>query len=155
MTVWRMLPDRDPWARRSTLSRDMDRLMRGFFGSGRDSWTGPAGSTWTGVYPPLNLTEDDQGLFVRAELPGLEAEDLDISVEGDKLILRGERKIAAPEGVNFHRRERSAGTFRRIVNLPTRIDPAKVTAAMKNGLLTISLPKAEEAKPRQIQVKSN
>jgi HSP20 family protein len=82
-------------------------------------------------------------------------EDIEMTTKENNLILKGERKIA-PEGekVSYHRRERDAGKFRRIISLPTRVDAEKVTAVCKNGVLTVTLPKAAEAKPRQITVKA-
>jgi len=107
-----------------------------------------------GVFPPLNVSEGDDCLYVRAELPGVKAEDIEISVEGETLTLRGERRL--PEiaaGVSFHRREREAGRFRRVIALNTKINPDAVDAHFKNGVLEVVLPKAEEVKPRQIAVK--
>jgi HSP20 family protein len=144
MNVWRMRDPRNPLMEWEKMARNMDRTMKSFFQeeSGNHS----------GVYPPVNFSEDEEALYVRAELPGVPAGDIDVSVEGENLILRGERKIESTEEVNYHRRERTAGTFRRIMVLPVRVAPTKVSAEMNNGVLTIVLPKAEEAKPRQISV---
>jgi HSP20 family protein len=109
---------------------------------------------WPGVYPQVNLSEDDDNLYVKAEVPGVESGDIELSVEEDSLILRGERKIVLPEKVNLHRRERTGGVFRRKINLPARIATTKVTAEVKNGVLRVTLPKAPEAKPRAIKVKA-
>jgi HSP20 family protein len=80
---------------------------------------------------------------------------VDLSVEGDSLTLRGERKIPeAGEKVSYHRREREAGVFRRVITLPVKVEADKVRAAMKNGILSVTLPKAAEAKPKQIVVGS-
>ena len=88
-------------------------------------------------------------------MPGIEPDDIEVHVEGDTLTLRGERKLPeAGEGVNYHRREREGGRFRRIVTLPVRIDPNGVEAAFKNGVLNIVLPKAAEARARQIKVRT-
>ena len=107
------------------------------------------------VYPALNVTEDSENLYVRAELPGVKADSMDISVVEGRLLISGERKIEPEdEKTGYHRKEREAGFFRRTITLPSRVDPAKVSAAMKNGIMTISLPKAEEAKPRKISVKT-
>lgn len=107
-----------------------------------------------GVFPPINVSEDTQGLYVRAELPGINPADVEISVEGSTITLRGEKKpTEAGENVNFHRRERDHGRFRRVLNLPTRFDPDAVEATFKNGVLTVRLPKAKEVLPKQIQVK--
>ncbi|RLB35076.1 MAG: Hsp20/alpha crystallin family protein, partial [Deltaproteobacteria bacterium] len=94
--------------------------------------------------------------YVRAELPGVKAEDLELSVTGDSLTLSGERKIAAEdENARYHRREREAGKFSRIVTLPAQVEPAKVEASCADGVLTVVLPKAEASKPKTISVKSS
>lgn len=107
---------------------------------------------WSGVFPLINVTEDKECYRVRAELPGLEADNLDISATANSLTLSGERKIAAEKDAKYHRREREAGKFSRIVSLPNQIEPAKVEAGLVDGVLTVTLPKAESAKPRQIAV---
>jgi HSP20 family protein len=131
------------------LQQEMNRLFSNFLG---DRGTRQLGF---GVFPPLNVSEDANGLHVKAELPGVKPEEIEISVEGDTLTLRGERKLpeTAP-GVSYHRREREAGRFRRIVSLNTKINPDAVEAHFKNGVLEVFLPKAEELKPRQIAVKA-
>ena len=87
-------------------------------------------------------------------MPGVKPEDLQITIQDNSLILRGQRKIPAEEKeVNYHRRERESGFFRRIVALPARIQADKVEATCKDGILTIKLAKPEEVKPRKIQVK--
>ena len=107
----------------------------------------------TGVYPLTNITDDSDNFYVRAELPGIKADDIDISITGNSLSLTGERNIAAEdENVKYHRRERESGTFRRMIKLPSQIDTTKVSAQSANGVLTVTLPKAEEAKPRQIPI---
>jgi HSP20 family protein len=137
---------RDPFAELESLHREMNRLMD----SASGAWRGLSGA---GVFPALNVSEDGESIFVRAELPGVNAKDLKISVHDNNLLIEGERKIAAEGGgVSYHRREREAGTFQRIISLPTRVDAGKVTAVCKNGVLTVALPKAAEAKPRQISV---
>ena len=137
---------RDPLAELESLHREMNRLMDSVGGA----WRGLSGA---GVFPALNVSEDGDNIYVRAELPGVNAKDLDISVHDNNLVIEGERRIAAEgEGVSYHRREREAGTFQRIISLPTRVDAGKVTAVCKNGVLTVTLPKAAEAKPRQISV---
>jgi len=107
------------------------------------------------AFSALNMSEDDHNLYVRAELPGVAPENIEITTKENNLILKGERKIPAEgEKVSYHRKERDAGNFRRIISLPTRVDSDRVTAICKNGVLTVTLPKAEEAKPRQISVRS-
>ncbi len=129
--------------------KEMDRLFADFTGR-----TVPYHRP--GVFPPLNVSEDHDKLYVSSELPGIEPDDIEIHVEGDTLTIRGERKLPeAGEGVNYHRREREGGRFRRIVTLPARIDPSGVVAGFKNGVLNIVLPKAAEARPRQIKVRTD
>ena len=107
------------------------------------------------VYPAINLTEEGDHLYARAELPSVNPESLDISVIEGKLMIRGERKIEEEDQkASYHRREREAGIFRRTISLPMKMDSGKVSASMKNGVLTITLPKSEEAIPRKITVKT-
>ncbi len=109
-----------------------------------------------GVFPLMNVTEDKDNYYVRAELPGLKADELDISVTADAFSITGERKLPAEdEKAQYHRREREAGTFSRIVNLPTPIDADKVQARCVDGVLTVTLPKAESVKPKRIVAKSS
>jgi HSP20 family protein len=126
----------------------MDRLFRDFSGG-----TEPFFSR---AFPAVNITEDAENFYVRGELPGIKAEDLDVSVVEGGLLIRGERKLATEDKqANYHRREREAGFFRRMIALPARVDSTKVSAKVKNGVFTITLPKAEEAKPRKISVKTS
>ena len=140
-------PGLDPLRELEQLQRRMDRLFQNAFGLERSPWQ-------VGVYPLVNISEDRDHLYVRAELPGVKAENLEITIQDNSLILRGERKIPTEEKqVNYHRREREAGFFRRVVALPARIQADKVEATCKDGILTIKLAKPEEVKPRKIQVK--
>jgi HSP20 family protein len=129
------------------MQREMNRVFTDFFGRG-------ASPLRAGVFPPVNVTEDQENLYIRAELPGIKPEEMEISVEGETLTLRGERKLHTAENVSYHRREREAGRFRRILTLPARINPEGVNAIFKNGVLNVVLPKAEEARPKQIRIKS-
>jgi HSP20 family protein len=130
------------------LRRQMDRLS--------DLWSGTTlAERAAGVFPLINATEDRENYYIRAELPGIKAEELDISVTGNSLSLSGERKIPAEdEKVKYHRREREAGQFSRMITLPSQIDSTKVEARCADGILTVVLPKAESAKPKQISVKA-
>lgn len=106
------------------------------------------------VYPLLNVWEDEAAFHVEAELPGLSREQLQITVaQGNQVTLEGERRPEEGEGTGWHRRERGFGRFRRTLTLPAPIDPDKVEAKMDNGVLRLTLPKAEEARPRRITVK--
>lgn len=138
----------DPFQELERIQRQMERLTQSMGGEGRIPRR-------VGVYPLVNISEDPDHIFVRAELPGVNPEDLDITIKDQQLILRGERKIVTEEkNVNYHRRERESGFFRRILRLPAQVDPNKVEAACKDGILTITLAKPEQVKPRQISVKS-
>ena len=106
-----------------------------------------------GVFPTINLTEDPESYYLRAELPGISAEDLDIQAIGNKLSISGERKIPSEKGdVRYHRREREAGKFSRLINLPGDIDAEGVEASLADGVLSVRVPKSEKAKPRQIAI---
>ena len=107
-----------------------------------------------GVLPLLNLTQNTGYYFVRAELPGMKAEDLDIQIVDKTLTISGERKIQAEgEKVKYHRREREAGRFSRAIGLPGEVDSDRIEAQMRDGFLTVTIPKAEAAKPKQIAIK--
>jgi len=136
-----------PFAELERMSRQMDRLSQGLLGRS-DLNLRPAS-----VFPAINLTEDEENYYVRAELPGIQADALDIQAVGRNLTLSGERKIASEgENVKYHRREREAGKFSRILGLPGDIDTDKVVAKLADGMLTITIAKAEAAKPKQITI---
>jgi len=127
--------------------REMDRLL--------DSLTGPAGERSAGVYPAINVSEDAHSIFVRAELPGIKTDDIEIKVENDTLTIAGEcRQAAEDDSAGYHRREREWGSFRRAFSLPLRIDADKVQARYVDGILTVTLPKAAEARPKQIPIRT-
>ncbi len=110
--------------------------------------------TFYSAYPPVNLYETGEAYVLTAELPGIAPEDLEISLEGSTVTLRGERKPTPEEGASVHRRERPSGAFRRAFDLPVPIDGDNVEAVHRNGVLTLRLPKAPEHRPRQISVKA-
>jgi len=140
-------PGLDPLRELEQLQRRLNRVFQNVFGVERAPWR-------VGVYPLVNISEDRDHIYVRAELPGVKAADLEITVQDHSLILRGERKIPTEEKqVNYHRRERESGFFRRVLALPARVQADKVEATCKDGILTIQLAKPEEIKPRKIQVK--
>ncbi len=106
-------------------------------------------SGWT---PALDLYQNADNVIAVVELPGMRKEDIGISLHDGTLTIAGERQATAGEGENAERTERFTGKFRRSVTLPTRVDSGKVAAAYKDGILTVTLPKAEEAKPKKIAV---
>lgn len=142
LPTWRV---RSPFEELERMRRQMDRLYDDVMTSEQ--------SGRAGVFPPINLTEDKDNYYVRAELPGVTGDDLDIQVTANNLAISGERKIAAEEGARYHRREREAGTFSRMISLPGEIDADKIDARLKNGVLSVAISKAEVAKPKQITVK--
>ena len=108
-----------------------------------------------GVYPAINIYDDSESFIVRAELPGVKSDDIDIQVTGKTLNIKGTRKIdPVEEKFSYHRRERKWGDFRRAVDLPEPIDSEKVSANFNNGVLEVLLPRAEQAKQRKIEVKA-
>ncbi len=126
----------------SRLNREMNRL----FGRSHDGGR-------AGVYPPLNVYDDGESFVVRAEIPGIATESIEIQATGDALTIKGERQREKPdEKASFHRREREHGVFSRSLNLTQPINPDKVQASYKLGVLEVVLPKAEEARPRKIGV---
>jgi HSP20 family protein len=143
------------WPSESTAFSELNRMrseMESLFGRLAESLPTSFGP---GVFPLINVTEDDDRLYVRAELPGIKANELEISATGNSLSIGGERKVAPEsEAASYHRREREAGAFRRTITLPTDIDFNRVEAHYNNGILTVTLPKAELAKPKQITVKA-
>lgn len=129
---------------------EVDRLVSDFFGPSAREWQGwlPQGGS-----PRLNVWEENDALVAEAEVPGLKSEDLDLSVVGDQLTIRGKREATKHEQeAAYHRRERTVGEFVRSVTLPVEINADDVTATLDNGVLTVRLPKAARAKPRKINV---
>ncbi|KAB2831966.1 MAG: Hsp20/alpha crystallin family protein, partial [Candidatus Brocadia sp.] len=107
--------------------------------------------TWA---PPLDLSETADKVTVKEEIPGMDPKEVDISIQGDTLIIKGEKKEEKEEkGKNYYRMERRYGSFARVVDLPASVDTNKVTAECKNGVLEITMQKKEEVKPKQISVK--
>lgn len=102
------------------------------------------------AYPPLNVNETDEAIIVRAEIPGMSIKDIDLTLTESSLVIKGERKN---EEGRYFRQERPTGFFQRVINLNLKIDRDNIKATMKNGLLNIYLPKAEEVKPKQINIK--
>jgi HSP20 family protein len=147
MAIVRLQSNPDEGSEFNRLRQEVNQLFN-LFSSGADPF-------FSRVYPAINLTEVGNNLYVRAELPGVNPESLDIAVVEGKLMIRGERKIEEEDQkTSYHRREREAGFFRRTIVLPIKVDSGKVSASMKNGVLTITLPKSEEAIPRKITVKT-
>lgn len=125
----------------------MDRLLGPIAANALPSTAVPS------VYPALNLWEDDDNLFVEAELPGMSQDQIEITVaEGDQLTIAGERRPPTGEGSVWHRQESGYGRFSRTVTLPVVVDAGRVEAKIDSGVLTLILPKSEMAKPKRIPV---
>jgi len=129
------------------IRREMLRLLGT---SGGDAGAEPG----AGVFPPINITQDDDNFVLRAEIPGIKPAELSISALRNRVAISGKREIPREhERVSYHRKERPEGAFNRAVTLPVEIDAERVDARYGDGILTLTLPKAEVAKPRQITVK--
>ena len=133
---------RSPWEELHRMRQQLDQMFD----------DAPQQRVSAGVFPLINLTEDKDNYYVRAELPGLKGDELDIQVTGNNLAISGERKITAEEDARYHRKEREAGTFSRMIGLPGEVNSDKVEANLENGILRIVVSKAEIAKPKQISV---
>ncbi|HUU82558.1 MAG TPA: Hsp20/alpha crystallin family protein [Phycisphaerae bacterium] len=132
---------------------EMDRLFERFFS---DPWgmTTDLFTPGRGWAPTLDVAETDQEITVRAEVPGVDPENLDISLSGHMLVISGEKKESSErEEENIYHAERRFGSFRRSVPLPTSVDTDKISAEHKDGILTIHLPKVEAARPKKITIK--
>ena len=129
------------------IRREMLRLL--------DAATDDAPDQGAGVFPPMNITQDDDNFYLRAEIPGIKPAELSISALRNRVSISGKREIQREhERVSYHRKERPEGVFNRAVTLPTEVDAERVDARYADGILTLKLPKAEQAKPRQISVKT-
>ncbi len=144
MRPFGLLAGADPFQELRRLQAEMDRLAGTFAPT--------AGLTAAGGFPAVNIFAGRDGIAVVAELPGVAKEDLDIQAHRDTLTLRGTRRPAAEREDAYHRRERRSGTFTRSIQLPYRVDPARVEAQLENGVLRLSLPRPEEDKPRRITI---
>jgi len=137
---------RNPWA-------EFERIRQGFDQLSRSMLSSEAPYTNATVYPPINMYEDAEQLIIKAELPGISPDDMDISIEGETLTLQGKRQRRQDdEQLSYHRREIALGSFSRAIALPTKIDSDHISAKLANGILTITLAKAAEVKPRKISV---
>ncbi|MCG8424044.1 MAG: Hsp20/alpha crystallin family protein [Proteobacteria bacterium] len=133
------------------LRRRMNDVFRGFDQPAANLRSGYAGAVW----PRTNLYDSGSELVLYAAVPGLSDKDINISATGDVLAVSGERGVEAREGYSVHRQERPHMKFSRSFALPCRVDLEKASATVKDGILTIRLPKAAEAQPRQITVKAS
>jgi HSP20 family protein len=139
----------NPWRPAVQLRHEMDRLMHELFRSqetpNKRILAGPG-------FPALNVWEEGDALVAEAEVPGVKSDDLEISVVGADLTIRGRRESESGEQTTYYHRERGTGEFNRVIRLPVEIDADKVEATLVDGVLALKLPKAESAKPKKIKV---
>jgi HSP20 family protein len=145
-------PELAPWSAADRWSNLRDEL-NSFFELPFWSSFGRAGQLFTGWSPALDLYQSNDNVIAAVELPGMRKEDIEISLHDGTLTISGERKRESnSNGDKAERTERYVGAFRRSIALPTLVDANKVSATYQDGILTVILPKAEEVKPKQIQV---
>jgi HSP20 family protein len=138
-----------PFREISTLRKEMDNLLNRFFG--KSSLAEAFGGEWS---PTMDVSETASSIVVKAELPGLEVKDIDVSMSGDVLTIKGEkRKEQEEKDEHHHYSERYYGSFQRSFRLPTTIQSDKIEASFEKGILKITLPKTEEAKKKEIKIK--
>ena len=149
MAIVRFDPFRDLVGLQERMNRMFDESFRGIARPQGDDWA--LGGSWA---PAVDIYEHEGNIVLKAELPGVEPKDVDIRLENNVLSLRGERRFDSEvKQENYHRVERAYGAFSRSFSLPTTVEVSKIAAEYRDGVLTLRLPKAEEAKPRQIEVK--
>jgi HSP20 family protein len=130
------------------MRRDVETLMERLTGVSAD------GSV-AGVFPPMNVSEDLDHYYVCALIPGIDASQLNVTVVHQTIAVSGTRQSPEAEGVSYHRKERAEGPFSRSVTLPGSFDGARIDAKYADGILTLTLPKPEEAKPRRVTVQTS
>lgn len=134
---------RDPF---EALQTELEQMIGAAFGD-----AGPA----TGLYPPVNVFDSGEAYVVKAEVPGISPDKVEIHVEGDTLTVRGERAFAEPsKDAAYHRRERGQGRFRRVVRVAGRFAGDDAKAEYRDGVLTVTIPKAKEARPRRVEIQA-
>jgi HSP20 family protein len=147
MNSSRLLPTL--WASFDRLQGEMDRVLEGW------GVEVPRNLALVHAFPPVNVWEDPDTFRIEVEVPGLTQEQVHVSVtHKNQLTIQGERAGEEPGKGRWHRRERGFGRFQRVLKLPAPVDADKVEAKLENGLLQLTLPKAEEARPRKIAVKA-
>jgi len=142
LTPWR------PFGELGSLRREMDRLWDSFFGER------PLARAWEREWAPsLDVSETKDNFVVKAEVPGIDAKDIDISLTGDVLTIKGEKKQEKEEKEeDYHLVERSYGAFSRSIRLPAEVESTKIKASYKNGILRVTLPKSEKVKAKEVRI---
>lgn len=136
---------RDPFFDVRRLQNEINRMF-GEFGTSQDA---------AGAYPAVNIWTGEHSVVVTAEVPGVKEEDLDLTVRAQTLTLQGKRNAKPDdEKISWHRRERGAGDFGRVIELPFPVDPDKVEARLKDGILEVEMQRPEAEKPKKIKIKA-
>jgi HSP20 family protein len=147
MALFRVSSGFDPVGGLLTLQRELERVFDKPFGID----LGPSGR---GVFPPVNVFAEKDAYVVKLEVPGVAPENVAIEAEGRTLTVSGKREVPPTTEGSFHRRERGNGQFSRSFQLPADLDLTRAEASYRHGILTVRVPKKEEAKPRQIAIKA-
>ena len=146
MAIFRWPDNWDPFAGLRVMHREIERL------TGRQSGTG--GGIGGGNYPSVNVLSSNNEMVIECELPGVKREEIDLSIAGETVVIKGSKKCQCEtDNIQYHRRERGSGDFSRTVVLPEKIDADKISASMSEGILTIRLPKSEAAMLKKIKVR--
>jgi len=150
LTTWKPFRELAPFRDFERMRKEMDRFWDSFL-EGTMRRRGEDGTEW---FPSLDVSETKNELVVKAEIPGMDSKDIDISLSDGMLTIRGEKKYEKEEKEeNYHFIERSYGTFSRSVSLPRDLKHDKISASYKDGVLRVVLPKSEEAKKKEIKIK--
>ena len=151
MAIVRWEPLRDLMSLQERMNRLFDESFRGASRGNEEDWA--LGGSWA---PPVDIYEHEGNIVLKAELPGVDPKDVDVRLENNTLTLRGERKLDKEvKKESYHRVERSYGAFTRSFTLPMVVDQANIRADFHDGVLRVTLPKREEAKPKQISINVN
>ena len=146
MAIFRWPDNWDPFAGLRVMHREIERLT----GRQDDAGRGIGG----GSYPSVNVLSSNDEMVIECELPGVKRDDIDLSIAGETIVIKGSKKCACEtDDIEYHRRERGSGDFSRTVVLPEKVDADKISATMAEGILTIHLPKSEAAMLKKIKVK--
>ncbi|MBI9105713.1 MAG: Hsp20/alpha crystallin family protein [Spirochaetales bacterium] len=148
ITKWKKENQNDPWTELQTLQNEINDLFN------VDRYPSSSGLFDRNVSPAMDVFEDEQAFNISCELPGIEQEEVEISIAANVLTIKGSKndEKEANSG-KYYRRETWSGTFQRTLSLPVSVDINKIEAELKNGILLVTIPKTEEAKPKQISVK--
>ena len=133
------------------LRRQMAQLLEDFDGD----WPSQSIFGWGKTWPRINLADASDKIVITAEIPGLSDKDVKVSIEQDVLSIAGERRVEIPKGYSMHRQERGDFKFVRSIAMPCKVEAEKASATVRNGVLTVALPKVPEAQPKRIEVRAS